>query len=399
MNDFKNNIDKMVSKILSEEIEKKSKQVSEQIDEELKGNQKKLDVAKPKGKITAADFKKLRDAKKHKKEVEEYYHSDIKNLGDFEDDEDDIRKRYKMMDEPYSDDGDYSGMRKVMKKRYNKDMGISDDEDFAKSDKEEMDEFYFYDDEEDESTPGDYEGDEEVEDEAEELSAQEPTYVGRGLRKPKMIASFDDDHGWFDDTDSNSRSDVFSDYDEEEFPDHQSLMSKYGKNQNWFSDKPTGEMLFNKYLDKFGGKPFRVRTPKSMDMDEAETEEGNAFSGALAKAKESGDDSFEVDGKKYSVKEARDKFDGRKSKVIGVDSNIKKQREMKEDDDKFIQKIHMKKGALHKKLGIPEGDKIPQSKLKSLKAELHKKSEGDKKLSAADSKLLKQVNLALTLKC
>jgi len=58
----------------------------------------------------------------------------------------------------------------------------------------------------------------------------------------------------------------------------------------------------------------------------------------------------------------------------------------------------MHKGALHKKLGIPEGDKIPQAKLKSLKKELMKKGEGDKKLSAADSKLLKQVNLALTLK-
>ena len=58
----------------------------------------------------------------------------------------------------------------------------------------------------------------------------------------------------------------------------------------------------------------------------------------------------------------------------------------------------MKKGALHKKLGVPEGDKIPQSKLKSIKKELMKKGEGDKKLSAADSKLLKQVNLALTLK-
>ena len=62
MKDFKNNIDKMVSKILSEEIEKKSKQVFEQIDEELKGNQKKLDVAEPKGKLTAADFKKLTNA-------------------------------------------------------------------------------------------------------------------------------------------------------------------------------------------------------------------------------------------------------------------------------------------------------------------------------------------------
>ncbi len=111
----------------------------------------------------------------------------------------------------------------------------------------------------------------------------------------------------------------------------------------------------------------KLRSKK--DVEEAETEEGNAFSGALAKAKEEGEDSFEVDGKKYTVKE-----------------------------EKWIQKTDMEKGALHKKLGVPEGEKIPVSKLKSLKKELMKKGEGDKKLSAADSKLLKQVNLALTLK-
>lgn len=319
MSNFKKNIDKLVSRILNEEIENKVKELSKNInesewteiemDEELKGGQKKLDVAEPKGKLDAADFAKLRSKKKETKE-------------------------------------------------------------------EEMDEFYFYDDEEDESVPGNYEGDEEAEDEAEELSAQEPTYVGRGLgnnkwdvsRKPKMIASFDDEHGWFDDIDGDSHPDVFADYDEEEFPDYDSLMSKYGKN-NWFSPKESGRMLFNTYLKKFGGKPFRVRTPKGLE-EEAETEEGNAFSGALAKAKESGKDSFEVDGKKYQVKEA---------------------------EEKWIQKTKMKKGALHKKLGIPEGDKIPQAKLKSLKKELMKKSEGDKKLSKADSTLLKQVTLALTL--
>jgi hypothetical protein len=58
----------------------------------------------------------------------------------------------------------------------------------------------------------------------------------------------------------------------------------------------------------------------------------------------------------------------------------------------------MNKGALRKKLGIPEEDKIPVAKLKSLKKELEGKSKGDKKLSAADLKLLKQVNLALNLK-
>jgi hypothetical protein len=187
MNIFQKNIDKLVSKILNEEIETKIKRITEtkgqwmevDMDEELTGNQSKIDVAKPKGKITAADFKKLRDAKAHKKEVEEYFIN-----------------------------------------------------------------------------------------------------------------------------------------------------------------------------------------------DEEEVEEGNAFTGALAKAKESGEDSFEVDGKEYNVNES---------------------------EDKWIQKTDMKKGGLHKSLGIPEGQKIPKSKLNKIKKDLTAKSEGDKKLSAADSKLLKQVNMALTL--
>jgi hypothetical protein len=102
-----------------------------------------------------------------------------------------------------------------------------------------------------------------------------------------------------------------------------------------------------------------------------EVEEGNAFSGALNKAKEEGKKSFEVDGKTYPVREGK---------------------------EKWIQKTNMKKGALHKKLGIPEDETIPVSKLKSLKKELQAKGEGDKKMSAADLKLLKQVNMALNLK-
>lgn len=31
---------------------------------------------------------------------------------------------------------------------------------------------------------------------------------------------------------------------------------------------------------------------------------------------------------------------------------------------KWIQKMHMKKGALHRELGVPEGKKIPEKKLK-----------------------------------
>lgn len=235
------------------------------------------------------------------------------------------------------------------------------------SKKKEVDEFYkFFDDE-----------DENIED-AEELSKDEPTYVGKGLEdnkikadvKNKMYGSFSDEHGWFDEKDSPYTGDFDFEYEEEQFPDFGSLMSRYGDKQQWFS-KDGGERFFNTYKERYNS-PFKVRRMRGLE-EEAETEEGNAFSGALAKAKESGKDSFKVDGKTYNVKEEK-------------------------KEKKWIQKTDMKKGALHKKLNVPEDEKIPQSKLKSLKKELTKKAEGDKKLSASDSKLLKQVNLALTLK-
>ena len=305
MKNSNNSIDSLISRILSEEIDSKSMKMADELEEDLKGKQSKIDVAAPKGKITAADFKKLRSQKKETKESEE------------------------------------------------------------------IDEWFFYDSEdEDESTPGDYEGDEEAEDEAEELSAQEPTYVGRGLsdNKPgKIFGSFSDEHGWYNQDDEDFEGDFDFEYDEEEFDDFSSMYDKYGDKVRWFSPGERGQRLFDMYKQKYG--PMKIRTRR--DMGEQETEEGNEFTGALADAKKEGKKSFEVDGKTYPVKEAK---------------------------EKWIQKTDMKKGALHKKLGVAEGDKIPQAKLKAIKKELMKKGEGDKKLTAADSKLLKQVNLALTLK-
>ena len=98
MKTFQTNIDKLVSKILNEEIdskfEEKFNNKSENF-EELIGNQSKIDVANPKGKITAADFKKLRNSKYNKKEVDEY--SDYEDDFDEDDfDEDDTRIDYSM---------------------------------------------------------------------------------------------------------------------------------------------------------------------------------------------------------------------------------------------------------------------------------------------------------------
>jgi hypothetical protein len=235
MRNFKNNIDRLVSKVLNEEIENKVKQISEEMGEwteievdeqQLKGGQKFIaKQAEPKDKITGADFKKLRD-KKETKETEE------------------------------------------------------------------IDEFYFYD---DESESGD---DFEKEDMGMEMD-RDKFHV---TRRPKMMGSFDDEHGFYDEDDRQYTGDFDFDFDEEEFDDFDSFDSKYGGKQRLFAPGKEGKKFFDIYKEKFG-KPFRVRTPR--DMGEAETEEGNAFSGALADAKKSGKDSFEVDGKTYNVKENR----------------------------------------------------------------------------------------------
>jgi hypothetical protein len=41
-----------------------------------------------------------------------------------------------------------------------------------------------------------------------------------------------------------------------------------------------------------------------LNWTDEEVEEGNAFTGALANAKKEGDKTFEVDGKKFNVKES-----------------------------------------------------------------------------------------------
>jgi len=105
MKTFQTNIDKLVSKILNEEIdskfEEKFNNKSENF-EELIGNQSKIDVADPKGKITAADFKKLRNSKYNKKEVDEY--SDYEDDDDYDNfDDEDEDNEYKNNDSEFDE--------------------------------------------------------------------------------------------------------------------------------------------------------------------------------------------------------------------------------------------------------------------------------------------------------
>jgi hypothetical protein len=82
---------------------------------------------------------------------------------------------------------------------------------------------------------------------------------------------------------------------EEKFP--ASLKKKY------FSDDEDNE------TDIMSGEFDYVAEGECMEGDCGETEEGNAFTGALAKAKKEGDKTFEVGGKKFDVKETDEEME------------------------------------------------------------------------------------------
>lgn len=64
----------------------------------------------------------------------------------------------------------------------------------------------------------------------------------------------------------------------------------------------------------------------------------------------------------------------------------------------WIDKAIKHPGALREAMGAKEGEPISQEKLRKKKAELEKKAEGSKKLTESQRRLLRQINLAETLK-
>jgi len=348
MDKFAQHIDKLIQKVLNEAAEEKATEVSEK----LHGGQKNLDKNKN-NKIDAEDFKLLRKKKDMKEQPNEGSYvmgSDGKPRGmkpgekfsafspeDFGDD-DDFDEDELDVDFDEFDPRDKS-WEEIKAHTGSPDYSEIDEQEMEDPKDGELDEwFYFNSKDEDGSTPGDYEGDEDEEEEAEELSAQEPTYVGKGLsdNKPgKMFGSFSDEHGWYDESDRHHKGEFDFDYDEEEFEDFQSMYDKIGKNQRWFAPGEEGQRYFDTYKEKFGS-PFKVRMRR--DMGEQETEEGNEFTEKLMQARKDGDKTMEVGGKTLPVKEA-----------------------------------------------------------KEMKRRILAKSKGGKKLSIRESQFLKQVNLALSL--
>jgi hypothetical protein len=118
------------------------------------------------------------------------------------------------------------------------------------------------------------------------------------------------------------------------------------------------------------------------DGDEEEVDEGNAFTGALAKAKKEGDDTFTVDGKKYNVKESKNSLRLTEDELIDVIEKLVKEEIEKESKVKDnIRKTAKPRGLATYEKAVKgsksENDDYIKSVTKKMKDYLKDGSKGD----------------------
>lgn len=150
-----------------------------------------------------------------------------------------------------------------------------------------------------------------------------------------------------------------------------------------------------KKVGKVKNVGFKYEKKIGKEFNEEDAMEGNEFSGELAKARKAGKKTFTVDGKTYPVKgeskEQRDEFDGRKSKVIGVYSDIDKQRmEEGEIEEKWKGNVDVKKTGQYANMTIDQLD----SEIKKLKDRTQKMKDSDKKVPHKDRTKMSQLYFA-----
>jgi hypothetical protein len=162
-----------------------------------------------------------------------------------------------------------------------------------------------------------------------------------------------------------------------------------GKLEEYCGKSEMGEALYGnqKRLDKNKNNKIDAEDFKMLRKeDDDELEEGNAFTGALSNAKKAGKDSFEVDGKKYSVKESDGKFIQKAEKEIekkGTKGDFAKhcggevtksciEKALKSGNPKlvkqanFAKNIKAYKGAEHKKKTVKESFRLTENELINL---------------------------------
>jgi hypothetical protein len=143
------------------------------------------------------------------------------------------------------------------------------------------------------------------------MDSEHPKFGKLNLRKMSKI-DIDDllnsDEEKYNEDDEWEEIDLESDWDELDEGEKEIEEKLHGKQKKLDVAKPYGKLTKDDFKKLRSMKEeddtlYEVKFEK--EVEEGETDEGNAFTGALVKAKKEGKDSFEVDGKKYDVKESK----------------------------------------------------------------------------------------------
>jgi hypothetical protein len=129
---------------------------------------------------------------------------------------------------------------------------------------------------------------------------------------------------------------VMGDSDNEESDSNNTEACKYHMDNFGPEDERTLKFCGSDVNESLKGGQRKLDKNNKIDAEDfkmlrkgkkTETDEGNAFSGALSNAKKSGEDSFEVDGKKYPVKES---YRLTESELVSMIEKIVKEQKMTE---------------------------------------------------------------------
>ena len=316
MKNVEKHIDDIVSRVLSEAINLKANDILTLATESLHGGQKKIDVAEPKGKITAADFKKLRDKKEKPKTPAGFEHGEIVS-GDMEEgwDEESDGQGWDAANKLSKDEPLYRGTRFV---------------------KEDMNEYSFGDTATDDDLSyddmlpnADYEKQIKTPHKVKNVGDKYERKVSKEFSEGEVVENiFKKMFGKKEDPE------VAREKDRKENPSLSNLGYDYDDIRGWYMPEP-GQGRFD-------------RDPK--DSEDGEMEEGNAFSGKRAQAIKDGEKYFEVDGETYPVKESiqltEDELIDLIEKIVNEQTTVpvtnKSLKSSKSENDDYIKSVTKK---------------------------------------------------------
>ena len=152
---------------------------------------------------------------------------------------------------------------------------------------------------------------------------------------------------------------------------------------------------------RLDAEDFRMLRKSKKHSTDEEMEEGNAFTGALAKAKKEGNDEFEVDGKTYHVtegnhftgkmfkalEEGKDEFEVN-GKIYPIHKHLRNKK--KSVQEKWEGDVEVEKTGEYSDMGIEELN----AAIKKLKSKNDKTKEVGKKVSDADRTKMSQLYFA-----